>query len=95
VEPADHGAFVDAAQVESIRVRTASYPAEYRRKLGDVIEVTSDARLAAWHRIGCRSEIEVKETRERLRKMNDEDLRVVWSRLCCRMVNGLGISSVD
>jgi hypothetical protein len=74
VEPTDQGAFVEAAQFESMRVLTASSPVEYGRKLGGVIEVTSDARLAAWHRIGCRSEIEVNETRERLRKMNGGDL---------------------
>jgi outer membrane cobalamin receptor len=40
----------DAADVESLRVLTASFPAEYGRKLGGIVEVTTkkDA-LAGWH----------------------------------------------
>src|SRR5258708_5025223 len=40
----------DAGDVESLRVLTASFPAEYGRKLGGIVEVTTkkDA-LAGWH----------------------------------------------
>ena len=40
----------DAGNVESLRVLTASFPAEYGRKLGGIVEVTTkkDA-LAGWH----------------------------------------------
>jgi TonB dependent receptor len=40
----------DASDVESLRVLTASFPAEYGRKLGGIVEVTTkkDA-LAGWH----------------------------------------------
>jgi len=41
---------MDSDQVESMRVLTASYPAEYGRKLGGVIEVTSDkTTYQGWH----------------------------------------------
>lgn len=41
---------MDADQVESMRVLTASYPAEYGRKLGGVVEVTSDkTAIQGWH----------------------------------------------
>jgi outer membrane cobalamin receptor len=40
----------DAADVESLRVLTASFPAEYGRKLGGVIEVTTNKDVqAGWH----------------------------------------------
>ena len=40
----------DAADVESLRVLTASFPAEYGRKLGGVVEVTTKKDLqAGWH----------------------------------------------
>jgi len=41
---------MDSDDVESVRVLTASYPAEYGRKLGGVIEVTSNKTVAqGWH----------------------------------------------
>ena len=41
---------MDSDRVESMRVMTASYPAEYGRKLGGVVEVTSDKTDAqGWH----------------------------------------------
>lgn len=41
---------MDTDQVESMRVLTASYPAEYGRKLGGVVEVTSDqTAIQGWH----------------------------------------------
>jgi len=40
----------DSEEVESMRVLTANYPAEYGRRLGGVVEVTSDKlRLQGWH----------------------------------------------
>jgi outer membrane cobalamin receptor len=40
----------DAADVESLRVLTASFPAEYGRKLGGVVEVTTNKDVqAGWH----------------------------------------------
>ena len=40
----------DAGDMESMRVMTASYPAEYGRKLGGVIELTTEKnRPAGWH----------------------------------------------
>ncbi len=41
---------IDAGEVESLRVLTASFPAEYGRKLGGIVEVTTrkDAK-AGWH----------------------------------------------
>jgi hypothetical protein len=40
----------DAGEVESLRVLTASFPAEYGRKLGGIIEVTTKKDVAAgWH----------------------------------------------
>ena len=41
---------MDSDQVESMRVLTAGYPAEYGRKLGGVVEVTSDKTAGqGWH----------------------------------------------
>jgi hypothetical protein len=41
---------MDSDQVESMRILTASYPAEYGRKLGGVVEVTSDkTAVQGWH----------------------------------------------
>jgi TonB dependent receptor len=41
---------VDSDGVESLRVLTASYPAEYGRKLGGIVEVTTDKNVAeGWH----------------------------------------------
>jgi len=40
----------DAGDVESLRVLTASFPAEYGRKLGGIVEVTSKKDISAgWH----------------------------------------------
>jgi outer membrane cobalamin receptor len=40
----------DASEVESLRVLTASFPAEYGRKLGGVVEVTTKKDVpAGWH----------------------------------------------
>jgi hypothetical protein len=40
----------DAGDVESLRVLTASFPAEYGRKLGGIVEVTTKKDVAAgWH----------------------------------------------
>jgi len=40
----------DSSEVESVRVLTASYPAEYGRKLGGVVEVSTNANdPAGWH----------------------------------------------
>src|SRR4029077_2041957 len=40
----------DAGEVESLRVLTASFPAEYGRKLGGVVEVTTKKDVpAGWH----------------------------------------------
>jgi hypothetical protein len=40
----------DAGEVESLRVMTASFPAEYGRKLGGVVEVTTNKDVqAGWH----------------------------------------------
>jgi len=41
---------MDSEQVESVRILTASYPAQYGRKLGGVVEVTSDkTAVQGWH----------------------------------------------
>lgn len=41
---------MDSDEVESMRVLTASYPAEYGRKLGGVVEITSDkTAVQGWH----------------------------------------------
>jgi outer membrane receptor for Fe3+-dicitrate len=41
---------MDSDQVESMRVLTASYPAEYGRKLGGIVEVTSEkTAVQGWH----------------------------------------------
>jgi len=41
---------MDSDEVDSMRVLTASYPAEYGRKLGGVVEVTTDKSVpAGWH----------------------------------------------
>jgi hypothetical protein len=40
----------DSSEVESLRVLTASFPAEYGRKLGGIVEVTTKKDVAAgWH----------------------------------------------
>src|SRR6266436_5013290 len=40
----------DAGEVESLRVLTASFPAEYGRKLGGIVEVTTEKDVqAGWH----------------------------------------------
>src|SRR5256885_16102864 len=41
---------LDAGDVESLRVLTASFPAEYGRKLGGIVEVTTKKDVSAgWH----------------------------------------------